>query len=300
MFAGIEIFQIQHVERLGRPFVNRLAPTRSFEADPDIESVLQVAPRLIHILNHGPSLAPYVVGAYVAQEIVRAGGGQRVPFAAVHRNMFRLPIVKDLIARSLGARRAFTFEDVVNQFQNGNFTDFVLSPEGSNEMRGNPYEVRPFKSHRYIELSIRLDIPMLLTAHRGTEDWTLSLRFSDFTASLLSWMNPRMAQLLSFNQTVNVQGVPTPLQQLRVKSLLYKPELKYDELADHPRQRQLQLREESEKVRKILSRMLGSLDATYWGLSDTEFVTTEKEGATPENGQPAEAEVQNATEAKPE
>jgi hypothetical protein len=212
-------------------------------------------------MNHGPMAAPFVGGGLLAQKAVEAGGAERVPFAVIHRRLFRYGPVRSYFARNFNTSRPFGFEDIVANFGTGRFTDFMVLPEGSNELFGDMVHVRPFKSHRFIELSILLNAPVLVTVHRGTENWSTWLKLDDFTLQALGFLNPRFARRIVPSRTLNLPGIPMRVPKLYMKSELHYPDLKAHELSQEPSQRYHQLRAASEELRRRMNDMIEELPA---------------------------------------
>jgi hypothetical protein len=247
--------------QFGLPAAKLLVKRFEHTSEPNLPTVLGEHPRLIHVMNHGPMLAPYVAGVHLAHQLAVSGGADRRPFVAVHRRLFMLPGVRQLIEGGFGAIRPLTFKDIVDGLRDGPYHDFLVLPEGDNEFFGDMRTIRPFKSHRFIELAVELGIPILISAHRGTEDWALSLRLDDRTTSFLSKLSPTLAQRFADDPIFNIQGIPLPIHALRMRSSVFVPTLQPGELSPNPRQRRLQILHESRAARAIMQRLLDELDA---------------------------------------
>lgn len=261
MLPGIERITLGHLATLGKPVANALVRKVEYSADPDAEGIVAGCPQLIHVMNHGPMLAPYVASTFLADAIVNAGGAQRVPFATVHRRLYSLPGVRDVIKWAFDADKPLGFNDVVETFKQGPFTDYMVLPEGDNEMFGDMHSIRPFKSHRYMELAIETGLPILVTVHHGTEDWALAFRLDARTSRWLSTFSPALSERLGDTPIFNLQGIPMPIERLQMRSQLFRPSLTVGDLAPNPRQRRLQILAESRKVVDLMRQMLAEMQA---------------------------------------
>jgi hypothetical protein len=69
-----------------------------------------------------------------------------------------------------------------------------------------------------------------------------------------------MAEKLGDEPILNLQGIPLPLESLRMKSQLYYPTPEGGSLHENPRQRRVQVLQESRKVLQMMNQMLAELD----------------------------------------
>lgn len=256
---GIQSVRMQNVATFLWPLREFFVARHDNLASETLRTAMQ-EPKLIHVMNHGPMAAPYIAGAVVAEEIVRAGGGERIPLAIFHRRMMRYQFFRDYFQQHFGATPPLRFEEIVSQFGTGPFSDFVVLPEGANELYGDMRWMRPFKSHRYLELAILLDAPLLLTVHRGTENWSTALRLDDGSLTTLGMLSPAITRRILPTRTLNLPGLPMPIPQLLVTHQLYWPRLQGSELAATGAERYRQIRQESQLVRQQMNALLAQLD----------------------------------------
>lgn len=260
MAQAAEPVRLKQMYKNLRPMLARIVSRISFDSDVELYRIINENPKLLHVMSHGPMLGPWPAAAYLAKKAVDNGGGERIPFAQFHRFFFDVPLMKSMIERTFNSWRPFSVEEIIDQFQSGNFTDFMVLPEGDNCNFGNLNYTRPFRSHRYIEIAIRAQAPLLITVHRGTEDWAISARLDDFTMRSLSLLLPALHSRLEDSRILNIQSIPIQIPYLRVKSSLYRPELTADDLAEDPLKRRSQIRHESLKVQEKMNQMLSELD----------------------------------------
>jgi hypothetical protein len=252
--------RIEQVYKLTAPLMRLLVGKVDFQSEPPLAQILQQHPRLIHIMNHSTMLAPWVATGALAEELFNAGGGQRAPFAIMHKRYFTFAPVRDFMRRNFNTERPLNFLEVADQLNQGEFTDFCVFPEGANEQIGDVYELSAFKSHRYLELAIEIGAPILITVHRGTEKWASTWRLDSLSQQLLQLAAPGLYYRLYPHFTFNVQAIPLQIQTLRMRSVLYLPRLQREDLHEDPIRRNHQIFEESLEIRKIMLRMLRELD----------------------------------------
>jgi hypothetical protein len=254
-----KLVRVENVRRLLAPFVRNFVTQVAYKTPRTLQSALRANPHLIHIMNHGPMLAPYVAAGAFAQQVYELGYGERVPFGVVHRRLTSFPVLREYIERNFNIPRPFGFEQIAERLGSGWFNDFVVLPEGSNEAFGDPASIRPFKSHRYLELALRLRLPVMVTVHYGTEDWVLSIRPDRATMQVLRYLQPGLYGILQRSRYINFQSVPLRLARLRMASQLIYPDLRYENLPHMPRSRHLMIREASEDIRGQMQRLLTQL-----------------------------------------
>jgi hypothetical protein len=248
------------MDRFLRPVLGGTVERVSFESDVEIWKVLQEYPQLVHILNHGPMFGPWPAAAYLAKKAVDNGGGDRTPFGMFHRLFFENRLLRTVTSRLFNSERPYTFDEILEGFEAGYYTDFMVLPEGDFCNFGSLKRLRPFRSHRYIELAVRLKAPLLLTAHRGTEAWAFETRLDNFSLAVAKRLLPDSFRWIANDCIVNVPAFPGRIPVFRMQTTLYVPTLKVEELSDNPDERRQQLTEESERVRARMNDMLAALD----------------------------------------
>lgn len=253
-------FNLAGVAQALAPIRKRFIQQVSFTSEPALEKLLAANTRLIHVVSHGPMLGPWPVGAWMAQHIADSGGGERRPFAEAHRLLFNVPFVGDFISRTFNTEGPFRFEGVLQRLIEGELTDYIVLPEGDNCNFDDQDYLRDFRSHRYLELAIRAQVPLLLTVHRGTEAWSTAVRMDEFSMRALHLLAPILYHRLAQHRIFNFPALPTPIPHLRIASKLYTPKLTAAALPDDPTEVKALVREESHHVRGIMNDMLHALD----------------------------------------
>ncbi len=256
----LEPVKVENVSTLLKPMVDFFVEDVRHTSSPEFDEILSRHPRLIHLGNHGTMLAPYLLSGAIAKLMDENGGGQRMPFAVIHRRLFKLPFVKVYFKRNFNSDKPYKFDEVLRELREGAFTDFVVFPEGANENIGDVYKISPFKSHRYLELAILAEAPILIHTHRGTEDWASTVRLDQVSMLLLERLAPKYYQRIAPTRMLNFQGIPTKIKKLRIHSLLYLPRLKAEELSEDPTERRAQIREESMQIAELMRKQLTKMD----------------------------------------
>lgn len=254
-----EPLTLKSIDRALRPALNSFVKRVSYDSEVELWRVMQDYPQVIHVMNHGPMFGPWPAAAYLAKKAVDNGGGDRTPFAMFHRIFFKIPIVNRVIRKRLNSPRAFSFEEVLEHFRAGLYTDFMVLPEGDNCNYGNLEEIRPFRSHRYLELAVLLEAPILITIHRGTESWATQIALDNASMIFLKTFAPSVYYRVRETRIVNWQSLPWVIPVFQMKTKLYHPKLKKAALSQDPEERQQQIEAESLNVRKAMEAMLAEL-----------------------------------------
>ena len=256
----LEPVRVENVAKFLTPMVKFFVEEVDHKSSPDFREILDRHPRIIHLGNHGTMLSPYILSGAIATLMRDNGGGERTPFGVIHRRLFKLPFVKAYFRKNFNSQKPYRFEEVLRELQEGAFTDFVVFPEGANENIGDVYKLSPFKSHRYLELAIRAEAPILIHTHRGTEEWASTIRLDQIAMMALERFLPSYHERIAPTRMLNFQGIPTRIKKLRVNSLLYLPRLKAHELSEDVEARKAQIKAESQQIAEIMSKQLTKMD----------------------------------------
>lgn len=191
------------------PMVDRLAPLlfqRQLDGPgmAELPGILAAHPRLLVIMNHGPALGPAPALTAFLQSVVRSGGGERVPFGVTWRGFHRVPGVRDLAALLTQSSRELDVEDLVERLTDGPFSDCCIMPEGELCNVGNGIDVQPFLSNRFVEVSARARLPILLVAHTGSENLAQTLPVPDALSPLATLLPRRLRQTMSQTGVVSM------------------------------------------------------------------------------------------------
>lgn len=227
-------------------------------SEPRLDEVLKNS-RVIIIPNHATPLSWVPVMTTLAVEFNKAGGGHRTPIGIVDRWFFSNPITSRLAEFLTQSDRPENFEQILKRFSNSQETDLVISPEGANTFFGNVYELQEFRSHRYIEISVKSHSPLLLVAHRGSESWSFPLKISPEITQVVKGFSSFFGNRLDEFGQINIPVLPYQLESFKVKCALYWPNLTESDLECELHLKREKIKKESLVVKQRLSQMLNEL-----------------------------------------
>lgn len=245
------------------PWLTRMAPLlyRRCSLSPERRELsvwLEEHPRLLVVLNHGPALGPLPALTALGQAFLDAGGGERVPFGITWRGFYRLPLLNRLAGRLTQATGELGVDEAVARLREGPWTDCCLMPEGDLANLGNGLDVQPFRSSRFVELSVRAGVPMLLVAHQGTEALGRSVEVPDGLLGLRRWLPEHLRQPLARHRQLSVPWLLNGrIKHLRMICELYQPELTEADLEGQSGP--VRLSREAQQVRSRLQRLVNQL-----------------------------------------
>ena len=226
-------------------------------------------PKLIVVLTHGGMISFVPVAAALLRSAAAHDPARRI-VTTMHQGWWRVPLLRRLPPFLTGADRPYTYPELQRALIEQPQLDYFALPESETSLYGDPGEVKPFRFHGFIELSIRARAPMLLVAHRGTERWYRRVDASGRIARLLARLPDRAYHWVDFNKK-NVLGeiaarrfvnVPLPLGRVRlgVALELHRPELFERGLPDEWKPRRREVLAEGERIRARLQRLYDALD----------------------------------------
>lgn len=229
-----------------------------FHSSPSLDKILQI-PRLMVVINHSTPLSWIPAMTTLALEFEKSGGGQRSPRGIVDRWFYSNPISKPLAEYLSQSDRPLNFEDLVEQFENSENVDLVLSPEGANTFFGDVHHIQEFRSHRYIEIAIRTKTPLLIVGHRGSESWSIPLSIPTEVTQFISLFSSFFGQrLLQFGK-INLPLLPHKIPLFKMNARLFYPSIKEDELSSDEQTRAQQILEQSLMVKAQLEKIVSEL-----------------------------------------
>lgn len=212
--------------------------------------------RLMICANHGPPHTPLVGMSAVSRCMIEAGRGDRRPLAVTFRALYSVPVFRELAAWLTQLPGPYRLDEIVRYFEEREFTDLCLAPEGQNSIFGDPAEIREFTSPRFVELAVRLEAPILLSVAVGMEAWARKIPMPD-----LSMMDPivrrishTLADSLPEQHTlclpISFEKIPT----LRHGFALYRPGFSLADLEGLGGwERKALIREEADRVREAMT-----------------------------------------------
>jgi 1-acyl-sn-glycerol-3-phosphate acyltransferase len=241
-----------------------LAKETHFYCKPSLGEVLAQNPRLVVAFNHASPLSWLPAISLLTAHVCARGGGSRRPMGVMDKFFFAVPVIRAIAHQLTQSDRPLGFDELVEKFKTSEGTDIVLFPEGSNCFFGNPEELQPFRSPRFVELAVRTGTPILLCAHRGSEKWGSALPVpQDFLAKID--LLPKvaadfLADRLRKTKLFTLPLLPTQMDRFEMRCEVYKPELTDEELSDDRDECRRQVQAEADKVHEHLKRMLQEID----------------------------------------
>ena len=169
--------------------------------------------------------------------------------AVMDRFFYSVPGLRAVAKYVAQTDRPLSFKELVQHFEKLKTADLVVFPEGSNCFFGDPSELQPFRSHRFVEIGILTKTPLLLCVHRGSEKWGKSWKLPMALAtSLGSLFGSNGVSRLTASGRLTIPMWPAKMDRFSMRCELYQPE--GDPIT------------ESEKVHARMQEMLRELDAS--------------------------------------
>ncbi|MFO0694301.1 MAG: hypothetical protein U0230_12145 [Polyangiales bacterium] len=248
--------------RILRLFVARSTLAEGAEV---LAAALREHPSLVVVLNHGPAHAPLLPLAALGLAILDEGGGERRMLGVTFRGLYAVPGLRQLAARLTQASSPPSFDALVRALESGRCTDVVIMPEGQNCVVGDPSELKPFASPRFVELALRTGRPVLLAVHHGTERWARRVGIPSRVpvhrvASLVSEsLGHEVRRHGALALPVGVGRIP----ELRLGFALHRPGLSPSELeALAPEERARRIADEAETIHAAMRALHARLGAS--------------------------------------
>lgn len=230
----------------------------SFHSDPPLSAVFR-NPRLIIVPNHATPLSWIAVACELAERAVEAGAGDFVPRAVADHWFYSNPLTKPIAEYLTQSDHPMNSDQLIEGFKDAQRAALVIFPEGANSFFGNVHEIQPFRSAKFVEISIRCQAPVLLTVHKGTEGWSVPLTLPHELGQLVlpysKFFGERLAQMKSLNWPL----WPQKIQKFSMACRLYMPALYETDLSHDPLERRHQLQKEADEIHAIMEEMLQSL-----------------------------------------
>jgi hypothetical protein len=260
-----------HMKSLGEyePYLSQvmkfIAHDTRFRCRPNLAGILVENPRLVVAISHSTPLSWLPAIALLTERTCAKGGGDRVPVGVLDRFFFRVPLLRELAKYLSQSDRPLTFSEFIDHFENLNGADIVLFPEGSNCFFGEPEDIQEFRSSRFVELAVRVNAPILIAVHRGSEDWAKALpvpsAFLDKLNLLPGFAVDFLEKRLRQSGVLVLPFFPKPMAKFEMLCELYHPALKKADLSEDKSILQTQIQAEGEKVRQRMKEMLAEIDS---------------------------------------
>lgn len=214
---------------LGRLYVPRVVLRGDLS---DLGSLLRQHPRLLICTNHGPLMGPLAAFVALHDQFVRAGGERRKILVIAWRGFYRIPLVRLFAQYATQTSRPLSVQGYLDAFSKHEFSDFLVMPEGDNSAFGNGDDIEPFRSHRFVEIAVRMGIPVLLMVHQGSSRWSRIFRLP-FSPRWRDRLLPQgLMPRMRISGQLNLPPLfPARLPEVRVSFRLYVPKTSAAQIA---------------------------------------------------------------------
>lgn len=233
-----------------------------FNTEPSLEFILN-NPRLIMAISHSTPFSIIPAIAQLGFEIHQAGGGNRVPFAIIDKWYYKFPITSMIASYITQFSEPLNFESTLEQLKLEEPRDLVVFPEGANAFFGNSDQIQPFRSNRFVELSILSQAPILICVHKGSEKWSTEMPLPDSVGQSLGQMilpfSKFFGNKILSGEKLSIPQFPTPLPTFKMHCELWLPALYEADLSMEPTERKEQLAIEGEKIRQRMQDIFDEL-----------------------------------------
>ena len=242
-----------------------IAKNTRFRARPGLAEALAENPRLVVVMNHSSPLSWLPAIALLTAHACARGGGARKPMGVMDRFFFSVPGLRAIAHQLTQTDHPLGFEELIAKFRSMQGTDIVIFPEGSNCFFGDPNDVQPFRSPRFVELAVRSGTPILLCAHRGSEKWAHAVHVDPAVTSMIDLLPRPVADFLGARLrergVLTIPRIPSKLDHFEMLCELYTPTLNEADLSTDPEVARKQVAEEADRVHAKLESMLTEIDA---------------------------------------
>ena len=228
-----------------------------YQASDDLEQILKQHPKLVLAINHGSAAAPAPVLAGIVDNFLKHGGAERKPLMIVWRTFYKVPLIRYLVKYISQVDEGLSAEEFLHKFLYEGFTDLMVLPEGENCMLDDNEHIAPFLSPKFVEFAVRVNSPILVVAHEGTEKMSTPFEFEDKHMNLLRWLPTRHFNILKRRKILNYPHFfETNIDRIRLYYKLYQPKLKAGDLIENDKQAlREQLMADSDAVYQLMSNM---------------------------------------------
>lgn len=264
--SGGSVKTLRFFEPLLSLVLHKITKHTRFRSRPGLAEILATHPRLVIVFNHSTPLSWLPAIALLATQACAKGGGERRPMGVMDRFFFSIPGLRMIAHQLTQTDHPLEFGELIEKFHAAIGSDIVIFPEGSNCFFGDPAEVQPFRSPRFVELAVRSETPILLCAHRGSEGWSTTVPIDPSWLSKLTLLPTVVSEFLGhrLRETglLTIPLLPKPLEHFEMLCELYEPRLKLADLSPDPDEAARQIRSEADLVHAHLEAMLKEIDAS--------------------------------------
>ncbi|MCX8112487.1 MAG: hypothetical protein N3E49_04735 [Bacteroidia bacterium] len=223
---------------------------------PPFREIMSRYPKVVHAISHAGTLGWIPAILSLLRVALLEGGHHRKALGIFHRGLYRFTLSRWVLRTVFQSMEPPTFAQVVEVFKNGPINDIAVFPEGDNCILGDVYEIRPFRSPKFVELAIAANAPILVTVHRGAEEWGKDFYIPSWMLRWVRRIEPAYIRPLMKNPILNLPTRLTRIPKFSLRSILYFPRLSYDQLSSRPRERWFQLHGEAERVKALMVALL--------------------------------------------
>ncbi len=225
-------------------------------SEPPMKDIIQRYPKVLHVFSHAGTLGwiPAILG--LLRVALQAGAAKRKAFGVFHRGLHRYGLSRWILRYVFESQEPPTFAKVITAFREQPVNDMALFPEGDNCILGDVYEIRPFRSPKFVELALAAEAPILITVHRGSEEWGRDFYIPAWLFPLVKRFQPGYLYPLFKNPVLNLPTHMSRIPKFSMRSVLYVPRLAYQDLSEKPRERWFQLQGEAQRVRTLMQALL--------------------------------------------
>ncbi len=236
-------------ETLTNKVLSLVAKDTRFFSEPKLDLILSEHPRMIVIFNHSSPLSWIPAPCLLASHINARGGGGRTPIAVMDRFFFKVPGLRQVARYITQSPRPLSFDELVGHFEKLKTADLVLFPEGSNAFFGEPSEIQPFRSTRFVEIAMRTKTPLLLCVHRGSENWAKTIRIDQSRLRRLpKFFGKLLGRRLKAGGMLTLPVFPKRMPIFAMRCEIFRPD------------KSASLQGQAEKVHERMRLMLAHLD----------------------------------------
>jgi hypothetical protein len=228
----------------------------------ELSEQLRTHPRLTYVIQHGGAISWLPVTVALIQRLAEHAP-DRLGTGTFHKGLWAVPGVAAVTRFFSGAQRHLNFDELSHALGTGD-CDFFAFPESDSSLYGDLAAVKPFRFHRFIELSVRARMPMLLVAHKGSEAWyrtvpMLTPLLAALPTPVFEFFHLKKERFLSETAQGHL-NLPLPLGRisLKVRTEAFMPRV-FDGLSDDPAVKKAQLVEEGDRIRARLQALADSI-----------------------------------------
>lgn len=237
--------RLSDYETITSRVLSLVAKDTSFQCRPALDQVLVENPRLIVVFSHSAPLSWIPAPCLLTAHVVARGGGRRLPIAVMDRFFYSVPGLREVAKYIAQSDRPLSFQELTTHFEGLKTADLVVFPEGSNCFFGDPAMLQPFRSTRFVELSIQTAAPLLLCVHRGSEKWGRSMKLPALVEAVFGNL---LGARFNSSGRLTVPMFPAKIEKFSMLCELYRPTSR-------------DVVFESEKIHMRMKEMLQELDA---------------------------------------